>query len=680
MKLVIVESPAKIKTIQGFLGQDFKFCASMGHCYRIQPKDDAVDLDNNYEPKYEIIPEKSKVVSEIKASAKKADIIYIASDPDREGEAIGYDVVHRTLSGIKCPIKRITFNSITKSAVLAALKTPRDIDLNLYHAQQARAVLDLLVGFRVSRILWSKVMSKTSAGRVQSIGLELIVERQKEIDSFVKEEYWDITGKFQTQGHKSFMAVYSSKEKLTNEAQTKAIVEDVEKEAKWGVESINNDTKNRSPAPLFHTSSLQQFCYSAWGWDNKKTMSVAQKLYEGFPVNGNSSTGLISYMRTDSFNIDPESLKNVRDMIKNKYGSTYLSGSPRYYKSKNKAEQAGHTGILPPHLDYTPSMVKISVPTDEAKLYEAIYSRFVSCQMSDAIFDTSKVTIKSGSNKHVFVANGQIMKFDGFLKMWTYSTVKEEVLPLLKEKEAVFLDSLDPQQHWTQPPSKYNPGSLTKALESSGVGRPSTFASIIETLKLRQYVEVKDKAFVPTEIGKKVCTFLMGSFPELMDIEYTAKIEDKLDDVAEGSAVWYKVVDGFYKELEKRLIASKSAPSMRLNEKTDILCPTCGKYNLIKKSSRFGDFYGCAGYADKKKCKATFKIGPDGQPVITPVVQKIYLEGVKCGKCGSKVVVRTGKKSGKQFGGCSKFPSCRWVCDLEGNPIEFKKRSFKKKG
>ena len=497
----------------------------------------------------------------------------------------------------------------------------------------------------------------------------MIVERQKEIDSFVKEEYWDITGKFQTQGHKSFMAVYSSKDKLTNKDQTEAVVSDIEKESKWGIESISNDTKTRSPAPLFHTASLQQFGMTL-GWDGHRTMSVAQKLYEN---------SLISYHRTDSFNIDPDSLKNVRDLIQNKYGSAYLSPTPRYFKSKNKAEQGAHTGILPPHLDKTPAMVNASNPSDEAKLYEAIYNRFVACQMSDATFDTSKVTVKSGSSKHTFVANGQTMEFDGYLKVWTFSTAKEEVLPVLKEKEAVFLESIDPQQHFTQPPARYNVASLIKILESKGVGRPSTYASIVETLTKREYIETKDKAFIPTETGKKVCTFLMGSFPELMNIEYTAKIEDKLDDVAEGSAVWYKVVDGFYKELEKRLIASKSAPSMRLNEATSILCPTCGKYNLVKKSSRFGNFYGCAGYADKKKCKATFKIGPDEKPIITPIVEKVYLEGKKCDKCGKKIIVRKSKRTGKEFYACSGFPKCKRLFDADGNYVEFKRKFYKKK-
>jgi DNA topoisomerase-1 len=679
MKLIIVESPAKIRTIQGFLGGEYKLAASMGHIYRIIPKDSSIDIKNNYEPTYEVIPEKTKVVSELKLTAKKAEIIYIASDPDREGEAIGYDILHRVLKDVKCPIKRITFNSITKSAVLAALKNPRDIDLNLYHAQQARSVLDMLVGFRVSRVLFSKIMRGLSAGRVQSIGLELIVNRQKEIDAFIKEEYWDIVGKFQTKDHKSFTAMYNSKEKLTNGEQTKKIAADIEKEPKWEIESINKDTKSRSPTPLFHTSSLQQFCYSAWGWDNKKTMSVAQKLYEGFPVGNNPSTGLISYMRTDSFNIDPESLKNVRDMIQNKYGSTYISSTPRYYKSKNKAEQSGHTGILCPHLDYTPSIVKTSIPVDEAKLYEAIYNRFVACQMSDATFDTSKVTIKSGSAKHIFTANGQTMKFDGYLKVWIYSTAKEEVLPVLKEKEEVFLESLDPQQHWTQGPPRMNPASLTKEMEASGVGRPSTYVSVIETIKKRQYAEIVDKAFVPTDLGKKVCAFLIPNFPELMDVEYTARIEDQLDDCAEGKIVWYKVVDEFYKELKKRLVASKDAPSMRTNEATTILCPTCGKYNLVKKNGRYGNFYGCAGYADKKKCKATFKIGPDGQPIIAPVVEKVYLEGVKCDKCGKKIVARKSKRTGKEFYACSGFPKCKRLFDAGGNHLEFKKKFYNKK-
>jgi len=678
-KLFIVESPGKVKTIQNFLGPDYVIVASIGHCYQIEPKDGAIDIDNGYKPHYIPVPKKEAVIANLKKLSREHKEVIIATDDDREGAAIGYHIAKFALDK-KCEVKRIRFQEITKSAILAALKSPTQINMDLYYAQQARSVLDMLVGFKVSPILWRKVCNGTSAGRVQSIGLMLIVERQKEIDKFVSEEYWDITGWFLTKKDEELKATYKSNEKLTTEDQVTSIIDSISKVIGWSVKSISKSRKNRAPQPVFNTSSLQQFCSACFNWDGKKTMKLAQDLYEGFSINGRDSTGLITYHRTDSVNISVDAIANVRDFIKTSFGDKYLPGQLIVYKSKNKNAQEAHEGIRPSHLEIPLNEIRASIDEDQYKLYEAIFNKFVSCQMTDAVFDVTKIEIISNDNKHLFTANGQTLVFDGFLKCWPYSTTKEEILPLVVENENVKLKDVKGEQHFTKPPAMYNTASVVKKLEEEGIGRPSTYATIIDTLLKRQYIEKQGKAFIPTDLGKKVCDYLMKAFPELMNMNFTARIEDQLDDVADATKVWYNVVDSFFIELKKRLSAARDSESMKSKDVTDITCPTCGKFKLVKRFSRFGSFYGCDGFRDKEnKCSATFKIGPDGEPIVKEVKEKRYLEGVTCDRCGSKIVIRTGHKSGKEFCGCESFPKCRRMFNMNGEPFEFKSKKDKYK-
>lgn len=675
MKLAVVESPGKIKKIQRFLGSDWVVKASIGHCYEIEKKNDAIDIDNNFEPRYVPIKEKSKVISEIKALAKKCSSIFICTDADREGMCIGYHLSLFALKEYKSKIKRATFNEITKSAILNAIKNAYDLedDIDLYHSQQARAVVDRLVGFKVSGVLQNKVLRGTSAGRVQSIGLRLIVDRDKEIKAFIPEEYWDIKGKFETVNKESFIAAYRSSDKIINGVQSKSIVDSINKDKNWKIASIEKSEKTKKPSPPFSTSTMQQFSANVFSWPGKKTMGVAQSLYE---------LGKITYHRTDSLSISKEAMEEVRNFILPTFGKDYLPSQPKFYKSKSASAQEAHEAVRVTNVAETPQSIKTELDNDQYKLYEAIYYKFVSSQMEDCILDTVKVSLDADSKKHVFVASGQTIKFDGFLKAWPYGNTKDEDLPKMEEKELSNLIEVVPEQHFTKSKSFFNDSSLIAELDDQGVGRPSTYASIIETLIARTYVIREGKAFKPTELGILVCDYLIEAFPELMDITYTARIETNLDKIEENKLVWYEVVRDFYEELKKRLDTAKNGESKKTRVETDIVCPTCGKNKLIRRRSRFGEFYGCSGYEIKGegKCKATFKIGEDDQPVKSVPVEKRYLENKFCDKCGSKIIIKISKKTGKEFYGCSGWPKCKRLFDENGVVKEFKKRTFKKKG
>jgi DNA topoisomerase-1 len=671
MKLIIVESPGKIKKIQHYIGSGFIVKASVGHCYEIDKEENAIDIKNNFEPKYVISPKKTSVIKELKEAAKKCDTIYICTDNDREGSAIGWHLTFFALKDLKSKIKRAKFNEITKPAILYAISNPIKIEdeEHMYHSQQARAVLDRLVGYGVSKVLWRKVCKGTSAGRVQSVSLKLIVERQKEIDAFKPEEYWDIEGLFVTTKSDEFKANYVKDGKITNEKDAKNIVASVLGESNWIIDQLDSGTKKRSPFPPFSTSTLQQFAATIFSWPGKKTMSIAQSLYEA---------GKISYHRTDSFNISEDALKASRDYINQTHGGKYLPSTAKFYKTKSANTQEAHECIRPTDLSFTSAMGNGALDPDQAKLYEAIYRRFVSCQMTDAEFDMKKATIIGSSKKNKFSATGQTMKFDGFLREWTYSSAKEESLPDMKEKEALKLKEVTPSQHFTKPPAAFNDASLIKTLDESGVGRPSTYAGIIDTLVARGYVTREGKAFKAAELGILVCDYLKGAFKNLMDIGYTSRIEESLDKIAEGKDIWHVVVGDFYKELDVDIKKAIAGSSMKQAQDTNIKCPLCGKFNLVLRNSRFGKFYGCKGFLEKgkDKCKATFKVAPDGSPI-----QKVvnYLKDssgaiIKCDLCGSKVVIRRGKKSGKEFGGCGGYPSCKRAFFMDGTPIDFKKK------
>lgn len=669
LSLVIVESPAKVKKIQGYLGSKYIVKASFGHCFQIDPKGTSIDKEKNFEPKYVPAAKKSQVISEIRAAAKKCDTVYIASDPDREGEAIGYHLAKFVIKN-DAKIKRVTFHEITKSAILKAFQNATVLNEPMYHSQQARAVIDRLVGYEVSPVLWSKVCKGTSAGRVQSIGLKIIVERQKEIDAFIPKEYWDISAVFRTQEDKDFKTSYFKSGKIKTEEEAKAILSDIKKERDWSVSSLDRTTKTRHPSPLFNTASMQQFAATNFGWPGKKTMKVAQELYE---------LGRLTYHRTDSVNISKEAMNEVRQFIPLAYGAQYLPKTPNYYRSKNKSAQEAHEGIRPTSVQDTPSKIKVLLTRDQGKLYEAVFCKFVSSQMMDAKFDSVKAVIESGDKKHKFRASGQSIIFEGFLKAWPYGSAKENILPSMKQGEPSSLIKTAADQHFTSPPAAYNDASLVKTMEENGVGRPSTYASIIDTLEKRAYVERDGKNFKPTELGTLVCDYLIGAFPEMMDTGYTARVEEKLDEIAEGKHVWYDTVGDFYTELSKRIGSAKKGASAKQQEGTGITCPTCGKHELIRRRSRYGEFYGCAGFQEKgkDKCKAAFKIGPDGEPVAKKEVE--YMQGVKCDKCGKKIAIRTSRKTGEKFGGCSGFPKCKRMFDMTGVPIEPKKGSFRRK-
>jgi len=668
LSLVIVESPAKVSKIQGFLGSKYIVKASFGHCYQIDPKGTCIDIENEFAPKYIAAERKGKVISDLKEAASKCDTVFIASDPDREGEAIGWHLAKFVIKN-DTKIKRVTFHEITKSAVLTAFSNATALNGPMYHSQQARAVIDRLVGYEVSPVLWKKVCKGTSAGRVQSIGLKLIVDRQKEIDAFIPEEYWDIAGKFQTLKGEVFEAAYLAGGKIKSGPEAKAILDGIKAQERWKVASIDKSVKSRHPTPLFNTASLQQFAATNFGWTGKKTMGVAQGLYEN---------SLITYHRTDSVNISKEAIEEVRNFIPGVYGAAYLPASPNYFKSKNKNAQEAHEGIRCVHVHDTPKIVRGQVEPDMVKLYEAIYCKFLSSQMSDAAINSVKAVISSSGGEHKFSATGQTITFDGFLAAWPYGSTKDEHLPAMLEKDSSVLVTVASEQHFTKPPAAFNDASLIKVLEENGVGRPSTYASIIDTLEQRTYAVRDGKSFKPTELGQLVCNYLIGSFPELMDTGYTARVEEKLDEIAEGKHIWHEVVGDFYKELSQRITTARASVGTRPQESTGITCPKCGKHELNKMRSRYGEFYGCSGFKLKgaDACKAVFKIGADDEPIAKKETE--YMPGLKCDKCGKKIAVRTNSKTGEKFGGCSGFPKCKRMFDTAGVPIEPKKRFFKK--
>ncbi|HEU5402498.1 MAG TPA: type I DNA topoisomerase [Terriglobales bacterium] len=621
--LVIVESPAKAKTIGKYLGSDYTVEASIGHIMDLPKNDIGVELKNRtFEPTLIVSPGKEKVVERLKKLAAKADMVYLAPDPDREGEAIAAHLAIQLLPMVKdkSKVRRVTFNEITKKAVQEAFAHARDVDENLVDAQQTRRVLDRLVGYQVSPLLWDKVRRGLSAGRVQTVALRLIVEREQEINAFVPVEYWTIDAHLKAATDQEFVAKFTGidgvaarvangtdadgKEQflsgaLPNEAETTKVVAALEKAA-WSVASVDRKERKRNPLAPYTTSKLQQDASSRLGFNVRRTMGVAQRLYEGVEIGKDGTVGLITYMRTDSTRVSADSIVEARDYVKKKLGAKYLPEKPVDYKGKKDAQDA-HEAIRPTRVDYTPESIKASLSDEQYRLYKMIWQRFVSSQMMPAISDQTTVEIAAKSDRtYDFRVTGSVLKFDGFLAVWENNS-EDTILPEMKDEQALRKTSVDPEQKFTQPPPRFNEASLVKTLEERGIGRPSTYASIINTIQDRDYVKKIQSKFVPTEIGTVVTKLLVKNFPYIFDPQYTATLEGELDAVEEGQERWTDLLTGFYDHFEKELsVAGKNMEDIkRMEEPTKEICDNCGA-PLILKWGKFGSFYSCSNFTKVK--------------------------------------------------------------------------------
>lgn len=655
--LVVVESPAKVKTISKFLGKDFTVKASMGHVRDLPENELSVDIENGFKPKYVIIKDKKKVITQIKEAAENVDDVLLATDPDREGEAISWHLAHE-LKSTKKPISRITFNEITKTAVQKAITHRCEIDQNLVDAQQARRVLDRLVGYQISPILGKTIKWGLSAGRVQSVAVKIICEREDEIQAFVSEEYWTIDALLKGEKTNQFEArlfqIGKEKAKIDNEEQTKAILKDLDGK-EFVVEKIDRKERKKNPVPPFITSKLQQDAARKLRLSPKNTMRIAQDLYEGIEIGEEGAAGLITYMRTDSTRVADEAINSARGFINQNYGKDYLPDNPIQYTSKKGAQDA-HEAIRPTSVEKTPSSIRKYLTDDQYGLYDLIWKRFVASQMKPAIFDVTTIDIKAG--KYTFRANGSIIKFKGFMSVYMEGIDdesdedKESILPELTEGQILKCLNLIPEQHWTQPPPRYTEATLIKILEEKGIGRPSTYAAIISTIQDREYVTKDQGKLVATEMGRLVNNALLRSFPEIMDVEFTAKMETELDDIEDGKIGWVKVLNEFYgpfsKSLEKAPEAIKSAKK-DMEETTDEVCDLCGK-SMVIKWGRFGRFLACTGYPE---CKNTKQLN---HKETTPVEPEMTNE--KCEVCGSPMVIKI-SRFGSKFLSCSQYPKCK---------------------
>ena len=645
--LVIVESPTKARTISRFLGNDFIVESSYGHIRDLPTSKLGVDVENNFEPQYLIPRKASPNVKKLKSEAAKSDKIILATDEDREGEAIAWHLI-KALGLEDKPndkIERIVFHEITKSAVEKALENPRDIDMKLVDAQQGRRILDRLVGYKLSPFLWKKVYRGLSAGRVQSVAVRLIVEREREIQNFKAQEHWSIEALLEK--GKEFLATLVKigdetldKFGLKTGEDTDKIIKDLEG-AKWTVKSAEKKAISRNPLPPFATSTLQQEAFRRLGFSAKQTMLLAQQLYEGVEL-GEGPVGLITYMRTDSLNLSEGSLAEAQNFIKNELGKKYSLDKPRRFKTKTKGAQEAHEAIRPADPSKAPESIKAFLEPRQFKLYDLIWRRFISSQMPQAIFDATTADLSAG--KYIFRATGQVMKFDGFLKIYPIK-FNETALPELAPPEEVLLKELKPLQHFTQPAPRFSEATLVKALEQEGIGRPSTYAPIISTIQDRGYVEKHERRFLkPTETGLIVNDLLVEHFPEIVDIKFTAKMEEELDEVAEGKIAWQPVIKEFYEPFAKHLEEKyEEVKKHEVTETTDEVCEKCGK-PMVVKLGRFGKFLACSGFPE---CRSTKTLRSEPETI-----------GMKCPKCieGDVVVKRTRRK--KIFYGCSRYPDC----------------------
>ena len=658
-KLIIVESPTKVKTIKKYLGKDYDVTASMGHVRDLPAARLSVDVKNDFAPKYAVIKGKEKLVKELKEKVEKSDAVYLATDPDREGEAISWHLA--TLLELDTKEQnRITFHEITKSGIEAGMKAPRLLDMDLVNAQQARRILDRLVGYKLSPFISQKIRRGLSAGRVQSVAVRLIVDRENEIRAFVPEEYWTLDAKFNAPCRKLFSASFSGDEtgkvKISTKEQSDYYIIRLEG-ASYTVTSLKKGTRKKSPAPPFITSTLQQEASRKLGFQSQRTMRTAQELYEGVDVEGIGTTGLITYMRTDSLRISEEARAAANEYIVSAYGEKYLPEKPRYFKSRSNA-QDGHEAIRPAVPSLTPERVKSSLTSDQYKLYSLIWKRFIASLMASCVQNTVKAEITGATEEDLkngkyclFTAAGYSVKFDGFTALYEESSDEDDdesgkKLPELNKGDSLKLKELKGNQHFTQPPARYTEASLIKAMEENGIGRPSTYATIITTITKRDYVKRQAKQLVPTELGEATTGLLKERFPKIVNAKFTAQMENQLDDVGEGSVDYVEMLHGFYDEFDKTLQKAKEDMKdvkIRLEEDvTDIPCEKCGRLMVIK-TGRFGRFLACPGYPECKNAK--------------PLVTKT---NAKCPKCGSAVIEKKSKK-GHTFFGCESWPECDFM-------------------
>ena len=643
--LVIVESPAKAKTIEKYLGRNYKVVASVGHIRDLPKSKMGIDIENNYEPHYIAIRGKGDVIKSLKAAAKKAEKVYLAADPDREGEAIAWHLAY--LLGLDLKDKnRVVFNEITKEAVKAAFKEPRTINVDLVDAQQARRILDRLVGYSISPILWRKVKKGLSAGRVQSVALKMIIDRENEIREFKPEEYWSIDGNFQ-KGRKKFKAnfwgVDGKKKKLPNAEAVKEITSRIDGKD-YDVTKVEKKERKRNPALPFTTSSLQQEAARKLNFRTRKTMMVAQQLYEGIALGKQGTVGLITYMRTDSTRIADSAKAEAAEFIEKTYGDEFSAHGGRKAKNTQGAQDA-HEAVRPSSVLRTPDEMKKYLDKDQLKLYTLIWSRFVASQMTPAILDTMKVTLQQ--NGVTFIPNGSKVKFKGFMQVYVEGRDdgkedKENILPELVEGDVVKSVDIEPKQHFTQPPARFSEATLIRTLEENGVGRPSTYAPTLETIQRRYYVKLTNKRFEPTELGEIVNSLVSEFFPQIVDTHFTATMETDLDKVGEGQEKWVEVVDRFYKPFEKELTnAEEKIEKIQIkDEPAGFDCELCG-HPMVIKLGRYGKFYACSNFPDCRNTKA--------------IVKEI---GVTCPVCHEGQVIERKSKKNRIFYGCSRYPEC----------------------
>ena len=648
--LVIVESPAKAKTIQKYLGTGYEVIASMGHVRDLPKSKMGVDKDNDFKPQYTDMKGKEDVIRELKKRAKKCDKVYLATDPDREGEAISWHIAQMLKLDMN-EDNRVAFNEITKTGVKNGMSNPHKIDVDLVNAQQARRILDRLVGYELSPFLWKKVKRGLSAGRVQSVAVRLVVDRENEIRAFVPKEYWSIDAKFTAPSSRkvfdaALVAVDGEKLEIPNQAEADGLLKRLEN-AEYTVTSVKKRVTKKQPAPPFITSTLQQEASRKLSFSAKRTMKAAQELYEGVDVEGVGAVGLITYMRTDSLRISDEAKKAAAEYIGTVYGKDYLPPEPRSFKTKSNAQDA-HEAIRPSTPELTPERVKSSLSADQYKLYKLIWERFIASQMANALLDTVSADIDA--NGCTFRASGYSVKFDGFMALYVESTDTEDgtkkMLPELKNNDKLKLKSITGNQHFTQPPPRYTEASLIKALEENGIGRPSTYAPTITTITSRRYVEHEGKALKPTNLGEVITELMKDHFRKIVDAKFTAEMENNLDEVEHGEKDWVSTLREFYDDFSETLKKAEEAMDGKRvkvpDEETDVVCELCGR-NMVIKYSKYGKFLACPGFPD---CKNTKKIVTE-------------TEG-SCPRCGKKMLLKKSKK-GRSFYGCEGFPECSFM-------------------